>query len=528
MINKQRLLYRIETASYLEVARAIANQDEINEYLKELGTSPIVQGHDAVKKWITTTLKKYLLNKHDDVKSYRPKPTDPKWLQDDDEPLTVVISPSFKQDIEHALGYLTVAKKPEFVTVQEAIELGEKLLEKQRKEASDDESSKDVKVLHEWDNGYRMLSLLTQQALAREGKIMGHCVGSEQQNYISRVRAGTMEVWSLRDAKNQPHATIEYQTKEKSIKQIKGKGNTGVVAKYVPYLKKFFDLPKIKTRVTNFDTDDLLMCGILEQDGVWYDLLNLPENFTVDGDLDLSNKSITELPKGLTVTKTLYLQDTDIEELPEGLTVGRNLMGSERLTRLPANLTVGVDLDITGSNVSKLPENLTVGRSFRMRHTKIKKIPSSLNVGADLVMAGSDVSELPEGFNVPSNLDIRETDITELPANLTVGGSILSDRTDITSIGDGLTVGRNFNLIGQRISELPNNITVGGDFDLSGTNITELPANLNVGKTLNISDTDVSSIPNDIKVGGDLVMRNANVTVTVSDLEGNVRGTVVV
>lgn len=467
MINKRRVLNRIETATYIEVARAIANQPEINEYLADLGKSPIVQGHEAVKKWITTTLKKYLLNKHDDVKRYKPKSTDPKWLQDDDEPLTVILSNKFKQDIEHALGYLTTAAKPDFVTVPDAIKFGEKHLVKQQKEASDEESDDDVKVLHEWDNGYRMLSLLTQQALAREGKIMGHCVGSEQQNYIAQVKAGTMEVWSLRDAKNQPHATIEYRIKEKQIKQIKGKGNKGVVAKYIPYIKGFFALPQIKKQIENFDKNDLLNINILEQGGVWYDILNLPENFVVEENLDLEDTQITTLPAGLTIANNLSLRNSKVIELPTGITIGG-------------------DLNLAYSDVSKLPDNLAVGGDLILEFSKIEKLPKGLSIKGSLLCENSQVTEFSSDLTVKWDIKANYTKLTKIGSNLKVGGDADFEFSDLTSF--------------------PKGAKIGGSLSLRGCPISELPTDLKVGDHLNIHETDIAEISDQLEsnVGGNI------------------------
>jgi hypothetical protein len=47
-----------------------------------------------------------------------------------------------------------------------------------------------------------------QDALSYEGDVMGHCVGS----YCKKVNAGSTQIYSLRDARGEPHATIEART----------------------------------------------------------------------------------------------------------------------------------------------------------------------------------------------------------------------------------------------------------------------------------------------------------------------------
>jgi hypothetical protein len=62
------------------------------------------------------------------------------------------------------------------------------------------------------EQGYKWLELkhptdpsVTEKALKYEGDAMGHCVGG----YCSDVEAGSTKIYSLRDAKGEPHVTIE-------------------------------------------------------------------------------------------------------------------------------------------------------------------------------------------------------------------------------------------------------------------------------------------------------------------------------
>jgi len=77
-----------------------------------------------------------------------------------------------------------------------------------------------------------------QAALKYEGDTMGHCVGG----YCSSVAAGDQQIFSLRDAKGEPHVTIEVEPIPNgmpSILQIKGKGNGAPAAKYLPAVQDF-------------------------------------------------------------------------------------------------------------------------------------------------------------------------------------------------------------------------------------------------------------------------------------------------
>lgn len=70
--------------------------------------------------------------------------------------------------------------------------------------------------------------LLTPEELDYEGNAMRHCVGSYKQKVIS----GNCLIVSLRDKNNEPHATIEIDTKTMSVVQIRGVANSILADKY--------------------------------------------------------------------------------------------------------------------------------------------------------------------------------------------------------------------------------------------------------------------------------------------------------
>jgi len=61
-------------------------------------------------------------------------------------------------------------------------------------------------TVFEWPDGWTIKEL-GSDALAREGDLMGHCVGG----YCGHVDAGDSHIYSLRDPKNQPHVTFEVE-----------------------------------------------------------------------------------------------------------------------------------------------------------------------------------------------------------------------------------------------------------------------------------------------------------------------------
>lgn len=69
----------------------------------------------------------------------------------------------------------------------------------------------------------------------------------------------------------------------------------------------------LSERQVNVHTLDFSYCAALRQ---------LPDNFTISGDLGLRNSNISQLPRGLSVGGSLYVSETHITELPQGLSVG--------------------------------------------------------------------------------------------------------------------------------------------------------------------------------------------------------------
>jgi hypothetical protein len=116
-------------------------------------------------------------------------------------------------------------------------------------ERADASGSKPVMNFHD---GFRWVEITDPAALDREGDIMQHCVGGG--SYDKDLTDGRVRIFSLRDAKNQPHVTVEVSSLTRVIEdpdddwntqaaegqwqviQIKGKQNEGPAPKYARYI----------------------------------------------------------------------------------------------------------------------------------------------------------------------------------------------------------------------------------------------------------------------------------------------------
>lgn len=151
-----------------------------------------------------------------------------------------------------------------------------------------------IGVVHVMDliDGMSAYQLKTEEALDFESEYMGHCVGKGA--YDKGVKDGSIKIYSIRDERGEPHCTLEVRGND--IMQIKGKQNKAPIRKYIPVVKTFIEKTGLNPK------HDLKNIGMIQQDGKLYDIYNLPKNFVIEGDLDLSDMELEKLPDLSTVT----------------------------------------------------------------------------------------------------------------------------------------------------------------------------------------------------------------------------------
>lgn len=148
--------------------------------------------------------------------------------------------PENRIEIEHILDYLKSNKSPSrlkkmsYDQAKRKADEWNKSLQKKGKDLV--ETEEDVEDFLIKDD-YRIVKLKSKNSYQREGNLMSHCVAS----YYGKKE---VEIYSLRDNKNEPHCTIEIQKNKdkKYINQIKGKGNSLVSPKYINPVLDFLKL----------------------------------------------------------------------------------------------------------------------------------------------------------------------------------------------------------------------------------------------------------------------------------------------
>ena len=160
------------------------------------------------------------------------------------------------------------------VSLEEAKQQSEKWHEElAQKEKDESLKYKTHESVYKFPDGWEIVKLSPSDCSV-EGDLMGHCVGG----YSKRVEQGYTQIYSLRDKKNEPHATIEMTIPESpkeidywkiknpsknieedtpkyeeiKIQQIQGKGNQEPIDEYKEYIKQWFN--SLKSQGYEFET----------------------------------------------------------------------------------------------------------------------------------------------------------------------------------------------------------------------------------------------------------------------------------
>ncbi len=183
----------------------------------------------------------------------------------------------------------------------------------------------DEELFKELNDGYYLVRLLTPASLDRESAQMQHCIGNGAYD-AALTKPGNLYL-SLRDKHGKAHATLEVNDGE--LVQLQGKQNIVPAQKYLDIL-----IPSLKTTDWQINIPARILGHIIDVNGEWYKLDELPNGLIVGGDLHLRHTNITHLPEGLNVGGHLDLRSTNITHLPKGLKVGRSPIFKGRTLRI--------------------------------------------------------------------------------------------------------------------------------------------------------------------------------------------------
>jgi hypothetical protein len=285
----------IDKILLLEGASNVLNVEEIEDFTR--GLAQHLQPPE-VKKWLTSNLRNYIIKDY----PYRQKITRknlnqfrhldlPEWASRAIEGGQVVEYISlrdrpwqdFRVGLRHIIDYLLFQFYPEdhpmprhlqvrdisTLSYQTALDKSQDWTDWLNSGEAVEEDPEGLEEVMKLSGGFRWVKVMSKAALNREGKEMGHCVGS----YADAVAADRCTIYSLRDGKNEPHTTIEVVRNE--VVQIKGKQNKEVVPKYRGYVVEFLN----KTGFDAEETEDIKNIGLINWDNKLYIKEDAPKEY---------------------------------------------------------------------------------------------------------------------------------------------------------------------------------------------------------------------------------------------------------
>ena len=160
-------------------------------------------------------------------------------------------------EIEHIIDFIVSDAAPKSLQMTSFDQMQEKarkwVEDLQKQGACIAETEADTEIVHDFGDGFKLVKLLGKAAFDREGSLMRHCVAS----YYGK---SGIQVFSLRDAQNKPHCTMDITSKNGRVNQIKGKGNGSVHPKYINYMITI--LQKLGKEVNEHDVANLGYCTL--------------------------------------------------------------------------------------------------------------------------------------------------------------------------------------------------------------------------------------------------------------------------
>ena len=170
--------------------------------------------------------------------------------------------------------------------------------------------------------------------------------------------------------------------------------------------EKLVDIKLIEKNGKLIYNGNLSVCGRA-------DITELPDNFKIIGNLNLSCSTVNKLPKGLEVRGWLSISRTEIEELPEDTKFDGNFYANKM------------------KKPFSFPKVVKVNGYFDCKDTIIKRMPEKLYAKYHCCFVGSTFDKLPKIMEVDYDLFLNYTSITELSESLIVGGKVYMRNTNL-------------------------------------------------------------------------------------------------
>ena len=209
------------------------------------------------------------------------------------------------------------------------------------KERNKKQSMNQAYKVMDCENGYYFVLLYGRDALQFEGKHMNHCVKNDY--WANAIKKPEQELYSLRDANGEPHLTLEILNNQ--VVQCQGRSHTAPNPMLRKMVREFieknqFEIPDVNTWNKHI--------AYIKQDGVLYDVFNLPENFVVTQcNIDLCDMGLDKLPDMSTVT-VVYGYNCANNNIKDLIGAPNSVYGDVKFTKNPLTSLRGMPRNIGG------------------------------------------------------------------------------------------------------------------------------------------------------------------------------------
>ena len=212
------------------MSRVIVNFNEITS---------LIQRNDShrIQRWLKTIFVKYMINKYDkvvevdDVSNYRLDETLLSRIEAGAKPVRIILDDDFRFKVEHMIDYMNSYNLPGHlrlphdlrgISVEDMFrrtELWSRWMERESMKIDRTPSSEGTEVVANFGE-YKLVRILTPEALKFEGNVMAHCIG----NYEAKLVKNKMIPFSIRDNNNVSHVTfdVSFQKRDEKTSAILG------------------------------------------------------------------------------------------------------------------------------------------------------------------------------------------------------------------------------------------------------------------------------------------------------------------
>ncbi|CCQ75145.1 PcfJ domain-containing protein [Magnetospira sp. QH-2] len=368
-------------------------------------------------------------------------------------------------------------------------------LAKSRKKIVAEDDPHGLDEILKLEDGWHWVCLGSPGALDYEGAWMRHCVGDGAYDSL-RTR-----IYSLRDYKNHPHCTVEFEPTRRSVHQAKGHGNEEVPPKYrdaVERLLRYLKPERVSARLTEFVLTEDGRILRLSQAADWPEGTRVRRNLVLTGRNDVS-----ALPDGLRVSESLVLANSGLRRLPRDLRIGLSLTGLalSPVEELPEGLYVRT-LNLEDSLVKTIAPGTRVLKELTLFNSVLRELPEQLIIGQLLLFDGAALPFLPRDLEV-AGCPIGEQVRGRLPETLVAVGDVTY--TDMAIDGsEVITVYGRLSYAGWDNPTFPGDLTVHGTLDLKHALFDHgaPQGRVTVHGDLDLRGTDIIRLPEDWKVLG--------------------------